>query len=115
MQAQMTLNDLEKDILRVISLERPESAQEPKEQQEDIVIARRENTNTGFFTTLRPQKVNALIKHPRTVGNVFAKVQGMQNPMTFVLFMKDGLIHMLEGASIDEDTSGIDFSTVKFE
>jgi len=111
----MTLSELEKAILREIRIIRPDIARALDEQLEDMIVVSRENTNAGFYTTLRPQKVSTLIKQSRTVGNVFAKIQGMQNPMTFVLFIKDGLVHMLEGASIDEDTSNIDFSTVKFE
>jgi hypothetical protein len=111
----MILNDLEKAVLREISISTPEISRALDEQLEGIVVSSRENTNVGFYTTLRPKRVSALIKQPRTVGNVFAKIQGMQNPMTFVLFIKDGLVHVLEGASIEEDTSSIDFSTVKFE
>jgi hypothetical protein len=114
-EAEMTLNSLEKAVLQQIRVTRPEIAPVLDEQLEGMVVASRENTDAGFFTTLKPRSTKPLIKQPSTIGNVFAKIEGMQNPMTFVLFIKDGLIDMLEGASIDESTSHINFSTAKFE
>jgi hypothetical protein len=111
----VTLNNLEKAVFQVIRASRPEVALALDEQLEGIVVSSRENTNTGFFTTMRPLHTQALIKQPRVIGNVFAKIEGMQNPMTFTLFIKDGVIDTLEGASIEESTADIDFSIAKFE
>jgi hypothetical protein len=49
------------------------------------------------------------------IGNIFAKIDDMRNPMTFVLFIKDGLIEALQGASTAESTAAVDFVTVRFE
>jgi hypothetical protein len=114
-EAEMTLNSLEKAVLQQIRVSRPEIALALDEQLEDVAVYKRENTNAGFFTSLQPRNTKTLIKQARAIGDVFAKVEGLQNPMTFVLFIKEGLIDMLEGASIDEGTSDINFSTVRFE
>jgi hypothetical protein len=111
----MTLNNLERAVLQVICASRPEIAPALDEQLENIEVSARENTNAGFFTTMRPTRTKTPIKEPRVIGNVFAKIAGMQNPMTFALFIKDGLIDALEGAAIDESTADIDFSIAKFE
>jgi hypothetical protein len=110
----MTLNSLEKAVLQVIRATRPEVAPALDAQLEDIVVSSRENTNAGFFTTMKPLHTKMLIQQPRVIGNVFARIEGMQNPMTFTLFIKDGVIDTLEGASIDESTADIDFSIAKF-
>ena len=62
-----------------------------------------------------PCHTTTLTGGSRSIGNVFAKIDGMQNPMTFLLFMKNGLIDTLEGAAIDEGTANIDFSIARFE
>jgi hypothetical protein len=111
----MVLYSLAKAVLEAFRAANLEIAPALGEQLQDVLVANRENTNVGFFTTLRPRHTRTPIRQPRVLGNVYAKIRGMQNLMTFALFIKDGLIHTLEGASIDEDTSGIDFSTVKFE
>ena len=111
----MPLYRLEKAILQSIATSKPEIAPALELQLEHIEVSSRQNTNAGFFTVMRPVRSNALIKHVRVLGNVFAKIEGMQNPMTFTLFVKDGIINTLEGASVDESTADIDFSIVKFE
>lgn len=75
----MTLNALEKAVLEATN---------------------RENMNAGFFTIMRPSNTKTRISQPPVIGNIFAKIRGMRNPMTFVLFVKDGLIDTLEGASM---------------
>jgi hypothetical protein len=114
-EAEMTLNSLERAVLHQIGAATPEIAMALNEQLEGVVVSKRENTNAGFFTTLQTRNVKTTIKQARAIGNVFARIEGLQNPMTFVLFIKDGLIDMLEGAAIDENTSEINFSTVRFE
>lgn len=111
----MKLNSLEKAVLQAIRASRPEIALALDEQLENIEVSDRENTSAGFYTTMKPTRTKTLIEAPRVIGNVFAKIAGMQNPMTFALFIKNGLIDVLEGAAIDESTAEIDFSIAKFE
>jgi hypothetical protein len=51
----------------------------------------------------------------RTISNVFAEINGMKNPMAFVLFIRDGKIATVEGAATDDDTSNVDFSHARFK
>jgi hypothetical protein len=111
----MTLNPLENAILQAIRAAKPEVAVALDEQLDAVIVTSRENTGAGFFTTMRPLNTKTLISQTGAMGNIFAKIAGMRNPMTFVLFIKDGVIDTLEGASIDESTAAVDFSAVKFE
>ncbi len=111
----MTLNPLENAILQAIRSAKPEIAPALDEQLRNVVVSSRENTGAGFLTTMQPANTKTLIPQTRAIGNIFAKIAGMQDPMTFVLFIKDGIIDTLEGASIDESTAAVDFSAVKFE
>jgi hypothetical protein len=59
------------------------------------------------------EKTKAL--ETRFIGNTFAHVKGLNHPMTFILFVKNGMIDTLEGAATDEGTNDVDFSNVQFE
>ena len=77
-------------------------------------VINRENSGAGFFSSISVNKLDTKVKSSIYSG-IFAKISGMKNPMAFVLFANDGFIAQLEGASIDEETSHIDFSQVEFE
>jgi hypothetical protein len=103
---------LESAILRAMCARHPEA--DALEAQ--IIIARvesRNNTGAGFYSRLcvdeRTKKV-----HTKFITNVFAKIDGLKNPMAFVLFMRFGLIDTLEGAAVEESTIGVDFLNVDF-
>lgn len=50
----------------------------------------------------------------RTTGNVVAEIEGLKYGMIFVLFLENGFVQFLEGASYDEPTTDIDFGQVNF-
>lgn len=43
-----------------------------------------------------------------------ANVEGFEGPLFLLLFMKDGYVSMLEGATVQDGTVGVDFSKVVF-
>jgi hypothetical protein len=45
---------------------------------------------------------------------VCADIAGFDQPMLFLLFLRDGMIYALEGAAITDSTVHIDFSDVQF-
>jgi len=109
-----SLNELEKAVLEEIVRQAPDDLRGAlKEQVEGAELISRENTGQGFFTTLKPGKVSTTIK-PSPVGDVLANIEGFAQPMTFLLFLKDGAIRMLEGAAILDETASVDFSNVRF-
>jgi hypothetical protein len=51
----------------------------------------------------------------RIIGDVWAKIDGFEAPMTFLLFVDDGYMSCLEGAAMDDSTTNIDLSAIRFE
>ncbi len=72
-------------------------------QLEHCIVATRELTGCGFYTTL-----TVLDDTPRIdglnvqFGDVVAEIAGLKNGAGFLLYLKDGLLDMLEGYSFDE-------------
>jgi hypothetical protein len=83
-------------------------------QLSSVTVRGRRNTGAGFFTELEAAPSGEPIK-ARTLGNVSAAISGLQDPMTFVLFTKDGFLSCLEGATIRDNTVDTDFSAVLFD
>ncbi len=50
----------------------------------------------------------------RVLGNVTAQIEGFNAPLILLLFMKDGYVHFLEGATCADTTVGIDLTNVVF-
>ncbi len=73
-------------------------------------VSGRRNSGTGFFTDFT---VAAGMARPLSaaspIGNVWADVEGVRYPMTFLVFLRNGYAALLEGAAVDADTSSVDF------
>jgi hypothetical protein len=110
----MLLNELEKAVL-VQMLRQASGNQLPllREQIEGASVVSRKNTGAGFFTELRVKQVSKPIE-AKVIQDVWADIEGFDQPMPFLLFLRDGVIHKLEGATIDDSTIDIDFSNVRF-
>lgn len=109
------LSDLERAVLHAIALQAQGSAAALEHQINGARVLARENTGAGFFTTLSvaPGCLLEGIRSP--VGDAGATVVGLKHGMGFMLWIKDGLIHQLEGYAYgNEDTSGINFQDVEF-
>jgi hypothetical protein len=108
------LSSLEQAVLDVIALHVPEIADALAGQQGKIRVTARENTGAGFYTTL--DFAHRLIKGVASpVGCVGATVVGLQDGMGFMLWLREGHIHQLEGYTYGiESTVGIDFERVAF-
>lgn len=118
----MNLNRLEREVLREMARRASiqldsETALALSAQVAAAEVSRRENTGAGFYSTVVvggmgvPRPKVAL----KSVSNVGADVDGLKDGMVFVVFFRDGVIDILEGAAITESTAGVDFSTVAFE
>jgi hypothetical protein len=112
----MPLNKLEEGILWEICRRAPTGTTPALEAQLKVVtVLRRQNTGAGFFTDLSTDHALAPIDGARVIGSVWAKVGEFKQPMIFLIFLRDGFIHMLEGATTDDSTVDIDFSKLEFE
>jgi len=110
----MRLTTLEEAVLNAMADRNRSDAAAIRSQVGAVTVLRRENTGAGFYTYLKPSPSQILVTS-RVVKNVFAKICSLNNPMVFLLFSDKGIIKMLEGAAIAEDTTAVDFSNVPFE
>lgn len=109
------LNRLEIAALEAIVAQYPELKAELTSQFRAATCVGRRNTGAGFLTDLavdHRQASPVALRSP--IGNVWADVVGFQDPITFLVFMRDGYAMSLEGAAIRDDTSYTDFGQVSF-
>ena len=108
------LSPLEQAVLDAIALQVPELADALAGQQGQVRVSARENTGAGFYTTLDVSHHSPIRGVASPLGDVGATVVGLKHGMGFMLWLRDGHIHQLEGYSYEESTSGIDFERVTF-
>ena len=108
------LNELENAVLQAMCEREDSYPVALRSQIKSAEVASRQNTGAGFYTCLKLDQSLALLEQ-KVFDNVFAKISGLNNPMTFVLFVRDGKIDTLEGASVEDNTTDIDFETVRFK
>jgi hypothetical protein len=51
----------------------------------------------------------------QTIGDVASQLEGLNNPMVFLVFIKNGYVDFLEGAAVEDSTVGLDFAQAKFK
>lgn len=74
-------------------------------QLQGISVESREFTGVGFYTGLvvRPSAPPAPLDVPKgTLGDVYAEIDGVEHGAGFLLFIKAGRLHLLEGFTYDE-------------
>ena len=67
-------------------------------------VADRKHTGVGFFTHFNLQ-LNALVKRDlkdMTIGGVGAEFPNLRHGAGFILFIREGVVQMLEGYTYDE-------------
>jgi len=107
------LSPLEQAVLDAIALQVPEVADAIAGPQLKVRVTARKNTGAGFYTTLDVSRRSLIEGVASPVGDVGAVIAGLEHGMGFLLWLRDGHIHELEGYAY-EDTSGIDFERVAF-
>jgi len=112
----MRFTELEEAALRSIFSETPELAAGLERQLAAATVTERENSGAGFFTTLRVSDDPPRVEIPKVLGyETHAHIAGMEFGIGFVLFMKDGALHMLEGYALAGSTSALDLVDLRFE
>ncbi|WFU78336.1 hypothetical protein QA645_27830 [Bradyrhizobium sp. CIAT3101] len=108
------LSSLEQAVLDAMALQVPELAGALDGQQPKVRVTARENTGAGFYTTLDVSQRSPIKDVASPLGDVGATIAGLRHGMGFMLWLRDGQIHRLEGYSYEESTSAIDFERVGF-
>jgi hypothetical protein len=115
----LSLTPLEAAVLREHCNQLPaQDAAALQTQIETVSVLRRENTGAGFFTYLstRHTETALQIKTDTRECHIVAKIGDIEDALGFILWMRDGHVHCLEGYTLAlESTSKIDFSVLDFE
>ncbi|UGY14038.1 hypothetical protein [Bradyrhizobium septentrionale] len=109
-----SLNSLERAVLERILRDTPgDLAPILRAQIDGATVVGRKNTGAGFFTELKVESAVGRMSE-RVIEDVWADIEGFDVPMTFLVFLREGIIRTLEGAAINEDATDVDFSRVGF-
>jgi hypothetical protein len=75
-----------------------------RDQAEQLIVSSREMTGVGFFTEFAVARGAAQPPVDRSfrLGGVSGIADGVRHGLGFVLFVENGLLHMLEGYTYDE-------------
>lgn len=74
-----------------------------RQQLAQCVVAKREFTGFGFYTTLAiPEDLHRTAGLDVKFGDVVGKLSELSSGVGFLLYVKDGVLDMLEGYSYDE-------------
>ncbi len=111
----LCLTPLEQAAVDRICSKYPDAREALESQLSTAVVDRRENSGAGFFTHLRVDRSSQPVTGAeRVFGNVAASIEGFKQPILFLLFTKQGYAFMLEGATVDDSTVGLDLASVQF-
>ena len=98
------LTPLEKAVLEKLLERRGEPFDTLRRQVSCASVSKREFSGVGFFTEFAlPASVQvARDVADMTIGDVGAEIPGLEHGAGFVLFIRGGLVTMLEGYTYDE-------------
>lgn len=101
----MTLEPLEKAVLQKLLEGDHPVLTALRHQMSELSVKTRERTGAGFFTefsmprTAHPARMRSV---KASFGDVEATISGLKHGSGFVLYIENGLLHMLEGYSYEE-------------
>lgn len=82
---------------------------------ETALVNDRRNTGSGFFTDFAVSRRTPPLQFSGPIGDATADVEGLSEPVSFILYLTDGYADCLECASSGEDdTREIEFGSVEF-
>ena len=112
-----TLTPLENAALTAIFNETPELSPALEEQRKAAKVISRKNDRGGFFTYFSVPEQLAIPEEYLPLGdNVYAAIDGLDFGLGFLLIIRDGRLHLLDGYTVGpEDTGPIDFETAAFK
>jgi hypothetical protein len=97
------LSSIEKSVLeKLLAGDLPFIVQ-LRQQIAGCKVVKRELTGVGFYTTLEiPKSIHRTHGLDIKFGDVIAEIPKLSNGAGFLLYVKDGVLDMLEGYSYDE-------------
>jgi hypothetical protein len=114
-QCKCKLSKLEDAVLRAIAAQYPDANGAIDAQRSVARVTGRNNTGAGSYTTFEVAKSGAVVTVASPIGNVTARVQGLDHGMGFILWLQNGRLSKLEGYSLEEDTARIELEAADFD
>jgi hypothetical protein len=97
------LSIIEKNVLKKLLMGSFPILTQLRNQLNFCTIKNRKFTGFGFYTTfIVPEKIHRNKKLNFMIGDVNGEIEGLNNGAGFLLYIKNGVIDMLEGYSYDE-------------
>jgi hypothetical protein len=99
------LNSLEKSVLDRLLQKKEEPFDTLRRQLSFATVSTRKFTRVGFFTEFalaQDAQVNRDVPD-MTLGGIGATIPGLQHGAGFLLFIRGGVVSMLEGFTYDEN------------
>jgi hypothetical protein len=91
------LYPLERAALEAIARQVPDHTDALSRQLTQARVIARRNTGAGFYTTLDTSSDDRLCGVTSPIGDVGASVDHLQHGMGFLLWLREGRMHELEG------------------
>lgn len=108
----LELTNLEVSALSEIARQHPELLA----QISVLTVLERRNSGVGFFTEVAVDRSSAeRVDSKNPLGNIWLDIQGFESPMVFLVFLEDGFIKFLEGATVGDQTDQIDLHSLVSE
>jgi len=109
-----SLSDLEYAVLVAIADQSPEFGAALREQLSKAKVIGRQNTGTGFYTTLAVAGGRPMRGAASPMGDVGADVHGVEHGMGFLLWLRDGIAETLEGYVYDGTMADLDLTALSY-
>jgi hypothetical protein len=107
---------LEETVLRAIFETYPVDSAALHTQLSTAKVLRRENTGAGFYTDITVDRTSSpAIGSERLRAGPTVRVKGLDHGMGFILWLREGYAHQLEGYSYGESTAEILLEQATFE
>lgn len=114
--AELKFTLLEETVLRAICETYPIDRAALHTQLSTSKVLRRENTGAGFYTDFTVDRaLSPAIGGERLRAGPAVRVKGLDHGMGFILWLREGYAHQLEGYSLGENTTGILLEQAAFE
>jgi hypothetical protein len=108
-------NGLETAALEAIAARHPADEAVLLRQFHCATITKRKNSGAGFFVDLSIDRTKAgPVSLASPIGPVWAAVNGLVNPLGFLLFLRDAYAVLLEAFAVEESTATLDFDRISF-
>jgi hypothetical protein len=109
----LSLTPLERAALSDIGERYPDDRVALEAQLRTAVARSRTNTGAGFYTYLDVDPASPSIGGALRMGG-WTTVEGFDDPMGFILWLKNGYADHLEGFTVRDSTTAVDLSQANF-